>query len=256
MGFSMVGTAAERVPMKVGDYVEFGSYLGARILWRVMAINDGKPLLWSEHILSAKCFDAAESGTAGEGSSDVDIYGSNVWSRSNLRGWLNSAGKVSWSTQPPTSAAIWGKNNYEKEDGFLKGFSASERGLLAKTDRRIADSKGNNKETTQDLIFLASMDEVRDGGRWGLNAESSKKTPTMQAVNQDGEGNLQADSRWIYYLETPSADGSSLVGLVTYDGAIVWTQACFSLVGVAPALCLSSINTISGNGTKENPWKY
>jgi len=256
MGFSMVGTTAERVPMKVGDYVEFGSYLGARILWRVMAINDGKPLLWSEYILCAKCFDAAESGTAGKGSNDEAKYGSNVWSRSNLRGWLNSLGRVNWSTQPPTMEAIWGNNDYENEDGFLKGFSATERGLLAKTVRRIADSKGNNKETTQDLIFLASYEEVRDGGRWGLKVEGRKKTPTMQAADWDLNGDLKAGLKWYYYLETPSADASYRVSFVLGDGVINSFYAFASIFGVAPALHLSSINPISGNGTKTTPWRY
>ena len=63
-----------------------------------MEINDGKPLLWSEYILSAKCFDAAESGTVDKGSNNAEKYGSNIWSRSNLREWLNSTGRVSWST--------------------------------------------------------------------------------------------------------------------------------------------------------------
>ena len=252
-----VGTAAERAPMQVGGFVEFGSYLGARILWRVMEINGGKPLLWSEYILCAKCFDAAESGTADKGSNDVAKYGSNVWSRSNLREWLNSTGMVNWSTQPPTSTAIWEKNNYENEDGFLKDFSALERGLLAKTDRRIADSNGNYKETTQDLIFLASEEEVRDGGRWGLNAVSRKKTPTMQAANQDRTGWLQAGSNWWYYLETPYASvaSSDVGGGVSYGGDIYWGFTSSSGLGVAPALHLSSINAISGNGTRENPWR-
>jgi len=252
----MVSTAEERVPVKAGGYVEFGSYLGARILWRVMEINDGKPLLWSEYILCAKCFDAAESGTADKGSNNAEKYGSNIWSRSNLREWLNSAGKVSWTTQPPTSAAIWGKNNYENEDGFLKGFSASERGLLAKTDRRIADSSGVYKETTQDLIFLASYEEAGDGGRWGLNADGRKRAPTMLAANQDRSGYLHVGSNWWYYLETPYVAVSYPVGFVDGDGAVRWDRAYTGYVGVAPALHLSGINTISGNGTRENPWRY
>ena len=256
MGFSMVGTAEERVPMKVGDYVEFGSYLGARILWRVMEINDGQPLLWSEYILSAKCFDAAESGTAGEGSSNADIYGSNVWSRSNLREWLNSTGKVSWITQSPTSGAIFGNNNYEKEEGFLTGFSKAERKLMIMTERRITDDLGGYKETTQDLVFLASYGEVMDGGRWGLNAESRKKPPTMQAAKQDRIGWLEAGFSGWYYLETPYTDDSFGVGSVTNDGGILWHSAYYSDPGVAPALHLSSVNTISGNGSKKNPWRY
>jgi len=222
----------------------------------VMEINGGKPLLWSEYILCAKCFDAAESGTADKGSNDVAKFGSNVWSRSNLREWLNSTGMVNWSTQPPTSAAIWEKNNYENEDGFLKGFSATERGLLTMIDRRIADSNGVYKETTRDPIFLASKEEVGDGGRWGLNAESRQKTPTMQAANQDGSGYLYVGSTWWYYLETPFADDSSTVRNISLDGDLYWDGACGSYIGVVPALHLSSINPISGNGTKENPWRY
>jgi len=120
------------------------------------------------------------------------------------------------------------------------------------------DSNGNYKETTQDLIFLASEEEVRDGGRWGLNAVSRKKTPTMQAANQDRTGWLQAGSNWWYYLETPYASvaSSDVGGGVSYGGDIYWGFTSSSGLGVAPALHLSNINAISGTGTKENPWRY
>ena len=130
-----------------------------------------------------------------------------------------------------------GENNYENENGFLKGFSATERGLVVMTDRRIADSKGNYKETTRDLIFLASEEEVRDGGRWGLNAEGRRKTPTMQAADQDRIGDLKWGSglRWYYYLETPCAATSTWVGTIDDDGNSGLAGAIHSGIGVAPA---------------------
>lgn len=94
---------------KIGDYVEFGSYLNARILWRVMLLDGQNATLWSEYVLTAKCFDASESGVSGRGEDQAEQWGSNLWSRSNLREWLNAAGKVNWSTHPPNCGGNSGK---------------------------------------------------------------------------------------------------------------------------------------------------
>ena len=76
----------------------------------------------------------------------------------------------------------------------------------------------------------------------------------MQAANQDRNGFLKAGSGWYYYLETPAAGGSCLVRGVDGGGGLGWLGACYGDIGVVPALHLSSINPISGNGTKENPF--
>ena len=243
--------------VKVGDYVEFGSYYGESILWKVMEINNGKPLLWSEYILTAKCFDAAESGTVYEGSSDAEKLGSNVWSNSNLREWLNTTGMVNWSTQPPTAGATWGSISYDAENGFLTGFLQAERNKIAKTTRKVMDSDGNYKETTQDLVFLANYDEVKDGGSWTLNDNSRIKKPTAQAANNDRNGYMKEGENYHYYLDSPYAVRSWYVRIVAEDGFILdYYDYCAWNHGVAPALQLSSYLPIEGAGTKDKPWKF
>ena len=117
---------------QVGDYIQFGTYLGKHILWKCEKEDSNGYLLVSEYILCLKAYDAAENGAADptiaveEYSSDT--MGSNVWSNSNIREWLNSKDSiVSYSTQKPNSESIlYGHNPYDTEPGFLSNFSNSE----------------------------------------------------------------------------------------------------------------------------------
>ncbi len=123
--------------MKVGDYVLFGKYLGNPILWRVINIENGSPLLFSEKIISIKAYDAAESGMYYRTGSNPytrnearQKYGSNQWENSNIREWLNSSdAKVKYTTQPPTKAAV-SQNAYDAERGFLSNFTEAERNAI------------------------------------------------------------------------------------------------------------------------------
>ena len=81
--------------MELGDYIEFGSYDGEPILWRVLQIDEqGDPLLWSDKILCLRPFDLA--GALHE-TKKRQMRGSNFWAGSMLRQWLNSAEQqVTW----------------------------------------------------------------------------------------------------------------------------------------------------------------
>lgn len=93
----------------IGDTVTLGTYNGEAIDWRVLRLSeDGKEaVLVSSKVLSMKAFDAAESGKynwkdstdywsqGSEADTDLTLQafvrGSNIWSTSNLRTWLNSS---------------------------------------------------------------------------------------------------------------------------------------------------------------------
>ncbi|PKM62001.1 MAG: hypothetical protein CVU97_06500 [Firmicutes bacterium HGW-Firmicutes-21] len=244
--------------VKVGDYVSFGSYHDEPILWRVVKVTDGKPLLWSVNILTAKCFDSSESGVASSGETNAQKYGSNLWSNSNIREWLNTAGSVEWSTQPPIKEAMWGNNDYDTEDGFLTDFSGYERGLIVSTERRIYNTDDELIETTQDMVFLASRNEIQNGGEWGFNSViDRKKTPTEKAM--ENNKNEYPDFRlacWYYLCSQGTGNNAWQIHGVRDEGDFFVGAPYESYFGIAPALQISSSIPKEGNGTEEAPWIF
>ncbi len=123
--------------IKIGDYIEMGSYYGERILWRCVDIDENGPLMLSDKILCLKPFDVPGSvttGSHGRGYGNAmwrKENGSNYWGDSNIRSWLNSnepAGAITWLCgNPPAKENIEsGYNAYADEAGFLTGFSQTE----------------------------------------------------------------------------------------------------------------------------------
>jgi hypothetical protein len=158
--------------LKLGDYVEFGSYNSSPIIWRVINVNDDSSvMLYSEKILCIKPFDAAESGlsnqTGGSYTTDKDRqrYGSNNWKSSNIREWLNSDKRaVVYTTQPPNDSAVWGNmNSYAKEAGFLTNLTEKEKIAIQPVTHKSllsgVDSKYKNGGT-QKHKFEESIDQV------------------------------------------------------------------------------------------------
>ena len=149
----------ERASVKTGEYVKMGTYNGEDILWRCVGEDNFGTLMVSDQILSVKPFDA--SGTTvipagGQGANATSHgrgwqgdttsrkkYGSNYWSDSNLKSWLNSgadAGEVEWLCgNPPNSAHVLnGVNAYDDEAGFLNGFTRNEISAMHKCDPSAA----------------------------------------------------------------------------------------------------------------------
>ena len=89
--------------VKQGDYIKFGTYNGLPIVWRCVESEDGKALMISDSIITLKAYDAA--GDAGNDATGYRIKcGSNLWSSSTLRAWLNSdSDTVSYSGSVPNS---------------------------------------------------------------------------------------------------------------------------------------------------------
>ena len=91
------------------------------------------------------------------GSETRTLRGSNYWLSSNLREWLNSDDKnVRYTCNPPSSAYV---NNYpyDKEAGFLTGFTQEEKNAIAITERGNVfggnDTKANTNGKTGGMTY-------------------------------------------------------------------------------------------------------
>lgn len=192
----------------LGDTVTFGTYLDEPIVWRVLKINEdehGKNttmVLVSDKILTMKAFDAPESGIySGDGNGGVwrmsdektlknlemqeYTHGTNDWSRSDIRTWLNSNQEnVVYEGNGPVSTAMSeARNGYIFEVGFLCGFSSKEQEAIVPA-RHITKGTGflDSDAETDDLVYLLSQDELE----WFYDANISIfALPTEQAVVQD-----------------------------------------------------------------------
>ena len=118
--------------MNLGDYVQLGAYNGNNIVWRYVGEDENGKMLLSDKIVCYKSFDASgihKNSTERKRSS----YGSNLWSQSNIRCWLNSETErvvFSYGAEP-TEKGVWnGAYPYDSESGFLYGFNETEKAAI------------------------------------------------------------------------------------------------------------------------------
>ena len=138
-------TLTEQANKKIhlGDYLTMGTYLGEPIVWRCVDIDENGPLMLSDRILCLKPFDASGKSDAYHMDDWVtnvrEQYGSNCWSDSNLRQWLNSSDEtvVYSHCAPTTSAVLNGYNAYDGEAGFLHAFTQEELSSIKTVTQRI-----------------------------------------------------------------------------------------------------------------------
>lgn len=149
--------------IKIGDQIAMGKYNGEVIFWRCVDIDENGPLMLSEKVLCNKEFDAA--GDNEQYHSDGWGYirknrGSNCWSDSNIRQWLNTSGTVTYSHCPPS---------YANENGFMTSF----------TDSELARIKTVTQKT-----YVNSWEQQRNGYVDGGSRESSDTTD-IPSLNMD-----------------------------------------------------------------------
>ncbi|MFP4015826.1 MAG: DUF6273 domain-containing protein, partial [Halanaerobiales bacterium] len=289
--------------LEIGDYLAFGNYNGRPIVWRVIDIKDDCPLLLSSDIITIKPFDAPESGMAGrtvngrsfdsgESYSAIELremWGSNFWTNSNLREWLNSEEEVvNYTTYPPAAAALYYQSNsYDKESGFLTNFSQSDLELIkpvehrvllteldlihkeggyslyefnniAKLNQAIANYDQSFFMNVTDHVFLLSVNELKDY-LWdrGWDIRSSL---TDQALARDEFDNAKyiiedTEGYYMWWLRTPAAHSSYQLCVVDYNGNIKPMDVDNIQYGVRPALYLHSRRySMQGNGSKDDPY--
>lgn len=280
---------------KVGEEVTFGIYQNNAIKWVVADVgSEGNPLLLTKDIIALKCFDGAESGTVGKAKDGTtfdgklvkdspsvytekqyrEMKGSNKWSNSDIRVWLNSSSKkASYSNIGPVNEAVSGQTNgYVNEHGFLYQFTDAERNMIKDTTHKsiLAELDSGEKAggssiyklvkaslyeallnyneayymKTTDKVFLLSVDEVTN--TLLDNCIDTKAQPTNWAIENDKSGwykdlKGQTGGYHMWWLRTPIATTGSQVCMVSPSGEVIYGEyASGAGVGIRPALYIDS----------------
>lgn len=218
--------------LELGDSVTFGTYNDEPVVWRVVHFQDNgsKAVLVTENIITMKAYDAADSdGFNKDNGNDywkyssedfedkaleAKVRGSNAWSSSNIRAWLNSdAQNVVYEGGAPVKTAMSDmKNGYEDEAGFLCGFTNAEREALVETEVETAGT------ITKDKVFLLNLEELE----WMKEADVNILTkPTQAAVSQDttkwynGYSLDYGIDNYFWWLREPKEDSASQCYMVS-----------------------------------------
>lgn len=226
------------VSFKKGDYVLFGRYLGEPILWKVVSVEGGRPLLVSERILCLKAFDASGNCAAHTGKDTVK-FGSSAWETSTLRTWLNSAEEnVAYPNAVPSADNIHeGYNAYDGEKGFLHSDNFSAEAL-----EMIAD----------DGVFILTKAEVL---KYIPENERAKACTKSALLASDAPYLATTAKKTWYWTASPISTNNVSVAAVTSGGGFYKSLAYDGASGVCPALYLRSGNAevFAGGGTADNP---
>lgn len=210
--------------IKVGDYIQMGTYNGNPIKWRCIGYGrSAHPLRWyggavnslmqdkyytmyepyadsgdvplfvADETLCEKAFDATITSNRIPSSHDTqqarNTSGSNLWSDSNIRDWLNSdapEGEVVWSDgNPPDSGRVYTNtgsksSGYAQESGFLSNFTDDER--LTMTTVRQKNILGISDSDGTDFKTQYGYDRFHDS-KSTLNSLSIETFPTKEYDN-------------------------------------------------------------------------
>lgn len=258
---NMFGTMNIRAAsdLKVGDYIEFGSYNNQTLLWQVIHLDEeGKPLLWCDKVICHKAYDGVNS------ENDKDNHD---WKTSNIRQWLNSDEKsINWIKTAPSKDTVL-NYAYDTEAGFLYGFTAEERKLikpvinksLINEYMKITPDGGREwfvsheypekvsiaihnydyayYETTEDKVFLLSLKELYE-----------------YIDNQNLSVLKGSDEYWIRDPSFESATSKKVDcnGLINDNSTFLVESE-----GVCPALYLNTVTNAYkyGNGSSTSPYR-
>ncbi|MDY3972369.1 MAG: DUF6273 domain-containing protein [Clostridia bacterium] len=254
---SATGTDASAI--KIGDYVQMGTYYECPILWRCVAFEkitdhdesgnpitdstqtvtkyqDGYlPLMISDKILCLKAFDAKTSVNTETGSHSRDenrnsgTYNcSNYWADSNIRCWLNSdaaAGNVEWLCgNPPNS----GDNAYNSEKGFLTSFSGAEKAAIKTVTQKSilieCDRNAVANVTGTELFNTTAAGIGNISGNYA-DAYSELVTDTMFLPDMQQMSNLYANKAILgaeYYMTKMSEGITADNTTFRNDAAKAW----------------------------------
>ena len=277
------GVGAETATaIEVGQYVRFGTYLGAPILWRCIDVNDKGYLLLSDKIITLKSFDAA-------GDKDSDpagvrkTRGSDVWADSSLRTWLNSDDTVVTYAEghiPLGVNVMNGINDYASEKGFLHSdnFSPAEISLIKPVSIPTAVGRvdvtgasegselhkyvatigysGSNyitayKSYTTDLVFLPSVTDIEKIAASGtLGDEYFLGYPTSRAIAKSEQGyDVLSESRpYFYWTRDPVAFSMGDQVRCVYNVSAIFDRALFLEDPSTPFGSPSIDNVVAYNG--------
>ncbi|NOU91261.1 hypothetical protein GC102_36885 [Paenibacillus sp. LMG 31460] len=285
---------ADPVDTMIGKYVSFGSYLNEPVKYRVIHAEDvngdgnKELLLFADRIISLKPFDASGDDPGGRGGTSRKGNGSNLWSESNMRDWLNShQQQVQWNALSPRTFRVWnGYNAYAGEQGFLSqgNMKAAERSVIVPVTHRhmlaavddslksggagdhqfldasvstaLANYDSARYGLTTDSVFLLSLKELKE---YVVDRFPEKLTgyATDQALEQSNSIYDPANSGIAapYWTRDAVSQNSNAVRYVAADLKVPLNgNAITGTRGVRPAMYLKSGLQFTGDGTEQSPF--
>jgi hypothetical protein len=273
---------AQPMQLKIGDIVIFGYYANEPILWQIIGdsanpdanMGDlifGDPLLFSYKVLCNKAFDAAGLHEANE---QRIKSGSNLWSTSSIRSWLNSiadAGDVNWLDGNPPDPESVTSNPYGDEKGFLAdgNFTSTERTLIKFVTLKTVlyyDDKNLAEGGSVAYDYGGYIDTIVGNydNAWYQNVTDQVFLLDPKQIYQVYKlfGSYFYQGKSNYWLRAPDSprylDSSSAKVLYInhINGHVLYRVANDGSIGVRPALTLDNklIILISGDGSYGNPY--
>lgn len=235
-----VADKTSEVSLKKGDYVYFGKYREEPVLWKVLDVRSGEPLLMTEYIICFKSFDSCGENKKYHSSADTEKYGSSDWNSCNLKEWLNSSEvSVRYSHCPPDEDGVYyGQNAYADECGFLY-----EQNFSSRLKSMISDEG----------VLILTAKELKEY----FNNETRRRSCTASAlINSDSPYLITTSEKLWYWTSSPVSSNNVSVAAVTSSGSFYKTLAYDSMAGVCPSLYLksTSVPVSSGNGSKKSPF--
>ncbi|MDF2678723.1 MAG: hypothetical protein K0Q97_3077, partial [Bacillota bacterium] len=191
--------------------------------------NNNGYLIWSENSIEKMEFDLKDEQIK------ENKYGSNYWESSDIRNYLNSDFKNSFSSKEKEIINkiqlknVLTYNNIQKKDGGNKPYFWT--AITSYVDQNYdVDAYYKNSE---DEIFLLD---------------------TFQLKNYVYDNNINYKKNTRYWLRTPYYSNTSMVRIVGEDGLVYHKDANVK-AGIIPAMYINETLKIkSGNGTKNNPY--
>ena len=171
-------------------------------------------------------------------------YGSNRWSQSAIRQWLNSDGEKSawWN---PSNIYDRPVNYISTKNGFLNGLDADFLAVIGEVTKRNAlntVTDGGGYEDTTELMFLISRGEVYGGNENGINEGTpypyySENSDLSSAGTGEDANRIKskvggAATYW-WLRSCYSGHGSNVRGV--YPTGNIYDYYAYYTSGVAPA---------------------
>ncbi|MDR1185684.1 MAG: DUF6273 domain-containing protein [Coriobacteriales bacterium] len=218
----------------VGQRVEFGTWRGEPITWRVLAIDDDKVLVVSEDSLALRQYDDLGLSSGDDFNRDT---ASITWAESDIRAWLNGEFLDTAFTVGEQRAINLSKLSNPDNPGYGTegGADTEDKVFLLSIDEANryfsgdSDRIANITMTEEDIQYGLRIDKVS-----GLSQETiSANENLMRSIYLGQSGTFS------WWLRSPGINACEAVNVYNDGGIISFNGNAYFGRGVRPALWLN-----------------
>jgi hypothetical protein len=212
-----------------GSYMEYGSFNGQKLLWRIIASDNTKLTLLCANTIGTGAFSCPSYKNGA-----LSRYGDNRWKTSKIRAFLNIS--------------------------FIRDFTLREKALLKPTENRVLLSSGHidSRAGGDNEFFWSHVPKLADRGydRAYYTVLSDRVfIPDIKLICDAHRNGYGIARDRIYWLSTPYYANDSMVRVVDTDGYIYMRDAAVESVGILPALNIEPGFEAAGSGSIGDPFR-